>query len=59
MENATGKIRIPLYFAIFMTFLFPLYGVDSCCIILFWIAQKKVRARQEHTAAACGMRHEA
>lgn len=39
-----GKIRVPLYFAIFMTFLFPLYGVDSCCIILFWISQKKVRS---------------
>ena len=52
VENATGKIRIPLYFAIFMTFLFPLYGVDSCCIILFWIAQKKVfLSAQEHTAA--------
>ena len=37
-----GRMRNPLYFLIFMTFLFPLYGVDSICVIVYWICQKKV-----------------
>jgi hypothetical protein len=37
-----GRIRNPLYFCIFMTFLFPLYGVDSICVIIYWLCQKKV-----------------
>jgi hypothetical protein len=34
-------MRNPLYAAIFATFLFPLYGVDSVCVITYWICQKK------------------
>jgi hypothetical protein len=37
-----GRIRNPLYAAIFMAFLFPLFGVDSIMVILYWICQKKV-----------------
>lgn len=37
-----GRIRNPLYAAIFMAFLFPLFGVDSVMVILYWICQKKV-----------------
>jgi len=37
-----GRIRNPLYAAIFMAFLFPLFGVDSIMVILYWVCQKKV-----------------
>jgi hypothetical protein len=37
-----GRIRNPLYAAIFGCFLFPLYGVDSICVIIYWLCQKKV-----------------
>ena len=37
-----GRIRKPLYAAIFMCFLFPLFGVDSIMVILYWLCQKKV-----------------
>jgi len=37
-----GRMRNPLYAAIFALFLFPLYGVDSICVITYWLCQKKV-----------------
>ena len=36
-----GRIRNPLYAAIFMLFLFPLFGVDSIMVIIYWLCQKK------------------
>ena len=37
-----GVLRRPLLFSIYLLFLFPLYGVDSICVIVLWIYTYKV-----------------
>ena len=45
-----GRLRNPLYFAVFMLSLFPLYGVDSLFVIALWLCTYKFDENQCDTA---------
>lgn len=41
-----GLIRSPLFLAVRLLFLFPLFGVDSLCVIAYWLSAEKLDEHQ-------------
>jgi len=45
-QSFWGLIRSPLFLMIKLVFLFPLYGVDSACVIIYWLSMQKFDEHQ-------------
>ena len=41
-----GRMRYPLYCLIYLVFLFPYYGIDDTCMVVFWLCIDKCDEHQ-------------